>query len=103
MVMSGASTSDFVSKIMEITASAPMGGASTGIFGTAGVGDPIANKLKRTAVMFAAEYDKNPGGSVAIRLAKEIEGLLTTLQVLSVITDKRYRDLIADLQGFDRK
>ena len=88
----------FVTKIMDITATPPgMGGASAGIFGNVGTGDPIVRQLRRQVMEFASEYRKDRQSGATLHASKEVEGLVSTLQVLSVITSEYSGALVADL------
>ncbi len=91
---------DFIAKVTNISATtAGMGGASAGILGSTSVGDPTVQQLKRTVTEFGAEYRKNPGSEATIATAKEVEGLLSALQTMSVITPEIGDQLIKELHN----
>jgi hypothetical protein len=94
----------FVTKAMGINATtAGMGTASAGVVGMSSIGDSTVNELKRAVVGFATEYRKDSTSEPTQRLGKEIEGLLSTLQVMSVITDARCEQLTDDLHDLIEK
>jgi len=99
--MNSESLNTFIAKIMNIHATtAGMGGASAGIFGTTSLGDESVQQLKRVVMAFASEYRKDAKSKATLDLAKEAEGLLRTLQVVSVITGERCDQLISELHAF---
>jgi hypothetical protein len=97
--MNEESITTFVHQIMDINATFPgVGTASSGVFGTIATGDQTVYQLKKTVVAFASEYSKSSFDVKLVRkLAKEIDGYLMTLQIVSVITNDRYRELSTDL------
>jgi hypothetical protein len=99
--MSSETIRTFVHQIMDINATFPgIGTASSGVLGTTAPGDQTVFQLKRAVVAFASEYGKSSFDKKLVeKLAREIDGFLQTLQVVSVITDDRYKQLITDLQN----
>lgn len=74
-------------------------GASAGIFGITSAGGSTVNDLKRTAVEFAVAYRNNPHSPMVLDLSIKVDGLLSTLQVLSVLSTEKYDHLVAALHG----
>jgi hypothetical protein len=89
----------FVRTVMDINGNIPTMGGAAGIFGITSMGANTVHELKRAVISFATEYRKDAASEVALHLGKEIEGLLSTLRVMSVITDEQFEQLAADLQG----
>ena len=95
--MSAENISAFVSNIMSIRASGSMGGASAGIFGTTGMGDPAVRQLKSAGMAFVSAYREGTDSEVILRLGKEVEGHLQTLQAISIITSDKCDQLTSEL------
>lgn len=89
----------FLARIMEIR-SMSMGGATAGIVGSPDASEDVINTLKRTVVVFAQEYRKEPQDEARIQsLADEISGLLQTLRVTSTLSDQTVFELYDDLSA----
>ncbi|HEV7453769.1 MAG TPA: hypothetical protein VGO07_00755 [Candidatus Saccharimonadales bacterium] len=93
----------FVHSAMGVNGNIPTLGGAAGIFGITSMGANTVHELKRAVISFATEYRKNAASEAALHLGKEIEGLLSTLQVMSVITDERHEQLVDDLQELTGK
>lgn len=91
----------FTRKIMDINASyTGMDGASSGITGSAGMGDQVIHPLRRAVIEFASEYREiKPDIEVLTELSDQIEGRLQTLRAISDITQAKFEELINDLQN----
>jgi hypothetical protein len=84
-----------VQRLMHITASLPaMGGAEAGIIGTTHPATATTTQLKHTAIRFAEEYRANPSSDTTRKLAQDIEGMLSVLASMSVITEPELHELI---------
>ena len=77
-----------------------MGGAAAGILGSSGADSDVLNKLKKTALVFASEYNKPTiDRAILERLSNEIDGLLQTLQVVNTLSEEDGHKLIEQLQN----
>jgi hypothetical protein len=97
--MSAQTLARFVSHIMNIKATAALGGASAGIFGTTGMGDPAVQDLKAKAAEFGIAYKDDPVSETASRLANEVAAGIQTLQVMSVLSVGECDQLLAELHN----
>lgn len=90
----------FIAKIMKLNATtAGMGGAAAGIVGASSVGESTVRQTKQVALDFAAEFRNNADSEALQNLARELEGLLSTLQIVSVLTIQQYQALADELHG----
>ena len=90
----------FVHEVMNINATiAGMGSSYTGIMGTSSSSDQTIYQLKKVVIEFATEYRKKESqNKKLVQYTQEIEKLLKTLQITSVITNSKYEHLISDLE-----
>ena len=94
----------FVHEVMAINATiAGMGGSYSGIMGTSSPSDQAIYQLKKTVIALASEYrKKEPQNKKLAEYAEEIETLLNTLQITSVISNSKYEQLITDLKSLSK-
>jgi hypothetical protein len=75
-----------------------MGSASAGILGTTAMGDKTTYQLKKSVLCFAEQYQTDMSDEALATHVQEIDGMLQTLCVFSVIESSLGNQLMADLQ-----
>jgi hypothetical protein len=90
---------DFVSQIINLSATPTATGLSYGgLLGASNPRQQALEDLKRSALKFAGESNKNnPGSKMLEELAKQIEGNLLGLNSLQVLDDQTLDELTEKL------
>lgn len=90
----------FIAKVMKINATtAGMGGAAAGIIGASSSGEPTVRQAKQVALDFATAFRNDADSETTQNLARELEGLLSTLQIVAVLTTQQYQELADELHN----
>lgn len=95
---SSTALNSFIENIMS-TKDLKMGGASAGIIGSSNGNSIIELNLKKSVIAFATEYQKqNTNKKDLIVLADEVNRNIQTAHMVSLISDKKFDELLDQLE-----
>jgi hypothetical protein len=99
--MDGGKLRDFMNQISNLRAAVPGTGMSSGgMWGAMSAQDETIVSLRKSAAAFATERSQQaPNQTVLNKLADEVQGHLQGLHSLSVINDRQFDSLLADLHS----
>lgn len=98
--MSGDALRDFVGKVLAIDAGySGMGGATSGIVGSASTETAVILDLRKNVLAFAAEYTKpDPDPARLTHAAHLLEGSFLSLHTITAASEQRLDWLLGELQ-----
>lgn len=88
----------FLESIMQINV-IHLGGARAGIIGSSDVNNMTVNDLRKSAIAFAKEYQKQrPNHTKLTQNSKQVQGHLLSLQLTNTLSENKVRALIDELE-----